>query len=471
MQKYLTDSTAAFKGGISPGKRIFKVASGQYAGRMVILMQTSSTEIKLTYADYPYNDWSTLSTIVNDSADFPFDAVMDEYNNIYLVYTLNSNLNLVVRKLTYSNGYWSVGSLNTIYNTDENYYPSITIQQGNCLWVSWSRYADPSYYVHAKYSTDEGVTWITGPSDDGFNLSSSASSAYSKSLMMGSYLYVIYTLDGTKITYRRKHTNAAQFNDEADIATGSGFDENFDAAVSGDSRLGVVFDHERISYREFDGNVWSGIQDIDADGGSFPQLNYYNNNPYVIYLSDFGSNQAKILYSRKLSVGFSTPAVVDSGKSTFTKVLCYNSVVADYGDLTVAAGNDTTGDVYHPDSNALFTETGDALYLGLMNKFNYLKIILSTAGMGGVISWQYYNGTEWVNFTPSGGNYNFDALDKELLIWNDYSSMPVDWQKKSLDGSELYWLRVVVATSFTTDPVGSQISSVTNAKAIVLMET
>jgi hypothetical protein len=32
-------------------------------------------------------------------------------------------------------------------------------------------------------------------------------------------------------------------------------------------------------------------------------------------------------------------------------------------------------------------------------------------------------------------------------------------------------LRIVVATSFTTDPVGSQISSITNAKAIVLMET
>jgi len=80
MQKHLTDSTATFKAGIGPGKRIFKVASGQYAGRIVILIQTSSTDIKLTYADYPYTVWSSLSTIVSDSADYPFDAIMDDDN-------------------------------------------------------------------------------------------------------------------------------------------------------------------------------------------------------------------------------------------------------------------------------------------------------------------------------------------------------------------------------------------------------
>ncbi len=471
MQKYLTDSTATYKGGISPGKRVFKVASGQYAGRMVILIQTSSTDIKLTYADYPYTDWSSLSNVVSDSADFPFDAVMDENNNIHLVYTLVSSQNLVVRKLTYSGGNWSVGSLNTIYNTDDNYYPSITIQQGSRLWVSWSRYASALYYVHAKYSDNDGATWGSGPSDDGYDLSSGASSACSKVLMMGSYLYVIYTMGGSKIAHRRKHTNGSLFDDEADIATGTGFDFNFDAAASGDSRLGIVFDYGKISYREFDGNTWSGIQDIDEDGGEFPQLKFYNNSPYIVYLSDFGSNQEKILYSRKLSGAFSSPAILDPGKTTFKKVLCYNSVVADYSDLTTAAGDDTAGDVYHPDSSAIFTETGDALYLGLESKFHYLKIILSTAGVGGAVSWQYYNGTEWVSFTPAGGSYGFDSLDKELLLWNDYSSMPVDWQKKSLESSELFWLRIVVSTPFSTDPVGSQISSVSNAKAVVIMES
>jgi len=92
MQKYLTDSSATFKAGISSSKRIFKVTSGQYAGRIVILAQTSPTDIKLTHADYPYSEWSSLSNIVGDSVDFPFDAVMDENNNIYLAYTLDSHI-------------------------------------------------------------------------------------------------------------------------------------------------------------------------------------------------------------------------------------------------------------------------------------------------------------------------------------------------------------------------------------------
>jgi len=345
------------------------------------------------------------------------------------------------------------------------------IQPSTRIWVSWSRFSSGQYYVHAKSSDNDGATWGSGPSDDGYNLFSGASSAYSKIIMMASYIYVVYTLSGTKISYRNKHTSAALFNDEVDIATGTGFDHNFDVAASGDSRLGIVFDNGKISFREFDGNTWGGLQDIDENGGEFPQLNYFNNIPYIVYLSDFRNNQKKILYSRKPGSVFLTPSIFDGGKTTYNKVLCYNSVVANYSDLTTAAADNTAGDVYHPDSNAVFSETGDALYVGLEDKFHYMKIILSTAGSGGGVSWQYYNGTEWISFTPTGGNYNFDSLDKELLLWNDYSSIPVDWQKKRIENSELFWIRIVVSSPFTTDPVGSQFSSISNVKAIVSMET
>jgi len=471
MQKYLTNSIATYGTGQSSGKRLFKVTSGQYAGRVVALIQISPTAIALTYADYPYNNWSSVTSIISDCDDYPFDAVMDSDNNIYLVYTLFSERDLVVRKLTYINGSWSAGSLNTIYNGDDNYYPSITIQSDGRLWVSWSRLVSTLYYAHAKYSDDEGVTWMSGSADDGFDVSSGDTSAYSKTLVMGAYVYVIYTLGGTKICYRRKHTDAELFDDETDIAAGTGFDSAFDAAVSSDNRLSVVFDYGKISYREFDGESWGGLYDIDENGGDFPQVIFYNNNPYVIYLSDFGNDQVRILFSRKSDGTFSTPTLLDSGKTVFYAVLCYNAIAAGYENLTAAAANDTTGDIYHTDSGALIAEKGDALYVGLSSKFNYLKIVLSTAGSGGVVSWQYYNGTDWINFTPSGGNYSFSDGEKELLLWSDYFSMPGDWQKNSIEGEELYWLRAVVSTSFTIDPIGSQISAISNAKAIVLMET
>lgn len=470
MQDHLTNSSAAYKAGISPGKRIFKVASGQYAGRMVILMQISSSEIKLSNADYPYTEWSELANIVNASADYPFDAVMDDDGNIFLVYTLGSNNDLVFLKLTFAYGVWSTGSMHTIYNGDDNYFPSIIIQPPARLWVSWSRHSSGQYYINAKHSDDWGENWGTGPSSYGYELSSGASSAYSKLIMLGSYIYAIYTLGGTKLSYRRKHTNVSTWDDEIDISTGTGYDHNFDAAVSDDSRLGVVFDDSKVRYREFDGDKWSGIADVDDDGGDFPQIRYFNNCPYITYLSSFGSGQKRLVYSRRLGQTFSDPENLDQRKSTFEKVLCYNSVVAGYSDLTTAAGDSTAGDVYHPDSSVLFKEDGDVLYLGMSGKYHYLKIILSTAGSGGEVSWQYYNGRDWISFEPQGGSYNFNSLDKELLLWDDYSSIPPDWQKYTIENSNLFWVRIVVASSFDTGPVGTQITALSNVEAIVLME-
>jgi hypothetical protein len=327
-----------------------------------------------------------------------------------------------------------------------------------------------NYYVNGKYSDDDGVTWGSGPSSFGFEISSAASSAYSKIILLGSHIYVIYTTGGTKLSYRCKHIDAGSFESEADVATGSGLDENFDAAVSGDSRLGIVYEDGQVRYREFDGSSWGGIINIDYSGGVFPQLKYVGNCPYVIYPSTFNGDQKQVLYSRRPGSTFSTPEVLDRRKSIFDKVFCYNSVVAGYNDLTTAAGNSTTGDVYHPDSSTLFKETGDALYLGMSDRSHYLKIALSTSGAGGNVSWQYYNGIEWISFTPSGGAYSFNLIDRELLLWDDYASIPNDWQKNEVNGANYFWLRIVVSAAYSTGPVGSQITPVSNVNALILME-
>lgn len=470
MQIHLTDSTAAYRTGLGPCKRLFKVSSGPYAGRMVVLIQTSPTEIKLTYADYPYLQWSTPSTLVSDAADYPFDADMDVDNNIHLVYTLGSNNNLVSHQLTFTGGLWTVGSQNTIYNADANYFSSMMFLPTGRIWVCWSRLSGGSYYVNAKFSDDEGATWVSDESSYGFTISSAATAAFSKMTVLGSYVYVIYTTDGTKLSFRRMHFDVGGFESEVDIATGSGFDENFDSAVSDDGRLGIVYEDGQIRYREFDGSSWGGIINIDSGGGIFPQLKYVGNCPYVIYLSTFNGAQNQVLYSRRPGSSFSTPALLDSRKSIFDKVLCYNSVVAGYSDLTTASGNSTTGDVYHPDSSALFKETGDALYLGMDDRSHYLKIALSTSGAGGNVSWQYFNGIEWISFVPSGGAFNFNLTDRELLLWDDYASIPNAWQKNEVNGANYFWIRIVVSAAYSTGPVGTQITPVSNVNALILME-
>jgi hypothetical protein len=395
---------------------------------------------------------------------------MDGANDIYLVYSLGSNNDLVVRRLTYNEGLWSVGSLNTIYDGDDNYYPSITVQPSGRVWVSWSRYASGQYNINAKYSDNGGESWGSGPSDPGYELAAEVSSGFSKLTMLGSYIYAVYSLDGTRAAYRRKHVNITLWEDEEIIAEGSGFDSDFDVAVSNDSRLGVVFDNGLLRFREFDGNGWGGILDVDENEGFCPQMTYFENVPYVLYSINFSSEQKKLLYSSKPWSVFTDPEILDSAKSVFGKVHCYNSIVANYSDVTTEAGDDTAGDIYHPDSSVMFKEPGDALYLGMNTRFHYLKVILSAAGSSGQVSWQYFNGTEWMGFDPHGGSFDFDSSDKTHLLWDDYTSIPDDWQKSTVLGDNLFWIRIVVVSPFTTGPVGTQITSISNAKAIVVME-
>ncbi|UCD18345.1 MAG: exo-alpha-sialidase, partial [Candidatus Zixiibacteriota bacterium] len=365
MRTYLTTSTATYKAGISPGIKVLKIDSGPYAGRMAILMQTSSSEIRLTYADYPYTNWSTPSVMVSDGADYTFDAVMDNSGNIFLAYTLGTGYDLVCRTLSLVSGTWTAGTLHTVYNGDDNYYPSLARETSGRLWLCWSRFSSGQYYINIKSSDDSGATWGSGASDAGETLSGGDTQAYSKCLLFGSYLFVPYTLDGTRLAYRRRHLESTSWDDEADISTGSGYDHNFDAAVSTDGRLGIVFDDGKIGFREFDGDHWGGIVVVDDAGGSFPQIKYFDNVPYLTYLREFGSGQEQILYSRRPGNSFSSPQILDPRKSTLAKVFCYNSVSGSYEDVTAEASNDTSGDVVHSNSSALLKNTDDALYLGL----------------------------------------------------------------------------------------------------------
>lgn len=470
MQKHLADSTAGNGAGIGPGKKVFKVKTGQYAGRIVVLMQLSPTQVKMTYADPPYNSWAVMSNALNDCADNSFDAIMDSEHNIYIVYTLSADGKLACRKLWFFHGLWSVGEASVIYDSDTNLNPSIEIQQPGILWVSWTRIASGAYYINAKHSADWGENWGNGPSSYGYEIASGTSSAWSRLQSMGSYIYVFYTIDGTRLSSRRKHIFIELWESEGDIATGFGFDDNFDSAITVDDRIGIVFDNSTLFYREFDGIKWSNVIEIDGNGGDFPQLRYYNNNPYIVYLSDFISNQRRILCRCRPGGSFTAPEDLTASHRVFEKVTCYNSTFAAYQDMTTQAGDDVAGDMYYPGTTALFKMPGDALYLGMSDRFHLLKIILSVPGSGGSLSWQYHNGHDWVGFEPSGGGYNFEDTSKDFLLWDDLLSAPDDWQKYSLNGDRCFWVRIVVASEFNTGPIGSHISAVANVGAIILME-
>jgi hypothetical protein len=264
--------------------------------------------------------------------------------------------------------------------------------------------------------------------------------------------------------------SSGSWDSEDDIATGTGFDSNFDACLTEENILAVTYENGQLLYREYDGWQWSGVFTVDSSGGSFPQVQMISNMPYIIYLSAFGSNQNQILFNRKESGGFTSPALLDNSKKVWDRVLCFDASAADYDDLTTAAANDTTGDIKHSDSGALVKTIGDVLYLGLSTKFHYAKFILSTAGVNGAVNWEYFNGSDWQTFTPSSGIWHMTSLDKEMLLWNDIDSIPDTWQKTTVNGESLFWVRARVIADYTTAPIGSQITAVADTRAIVLME-
>jgi len=143
----------------------------------------------------------------------------------------------------------------------------------------------------------------------------------------------------------------------------------------------------------------------------------------------------------------------------------YDSSASTYSDQSANAASGATADLYHPSSGRIIDTAGDSVYLGGDRKFRYLFIILSTVGSGGTLSYSYFDGINWKAFTPSGGVYGFDSAEKRLLLWDDYDSIPSDWQKSTVDGVSRYWIRIEVVSSFTTAPLGSQLTSISDTHA------
>lgn len=468
MQKKITETTGSYGLGMPPGRKLLRVSSGQYAGRLVAIMQTSSGEIKYSYADRPYTSWSSLTVIATAAADQPCDCVMDNDGHIHVVYSENSTEYLVTRKLTFSGGTWSVGSKVTVYNGYPSRYPSLAIETGGKLWVSWTRIDGGVRYAHAKSSTDGGATWGSGPSDSGDALTAGASSAYSKVLVGPNDIHVVYTNGGLNLSIRSQPIAGGNWTGEYNIATGTTFDQHFDAAISSDGSLGVVFDHGQLKYREHNGVSWGSVVTLDSDGGDFPQLLFSDGVPAIVYLSSLASDQVLVKCTTRATGSFSSPAVLDERAKQFDSVTLYDASAASYADLTNAAGSSSTADIYHPNSSVLIKDSGDIIYLGMDQRFRYVKFLLSTAGSGGTVVYSYWDGSNWKAFTPTGGSFNLDSTDKNLLLWDDYVSMPGDWQKKLVNGQTRFWLKIEVDSAFTTGPIGSQITAASDLQAFIV---
>lgn len=466
MLKKITTTTSASSFGLPPGKKIFKIESGEYAKRMIVILRTSDHEIKFAVADKPYTTWSSLTTIVSDSEIAPFDAAIDTSGNVHLVDVEQTTRYLVSVKLVYADGHWVAGSKVYIYAGAQTNYPSIGVDNSDNLWVAYLKAVSSNFDLYIKSSSDSGATWTYGSASDGDLLKATTTNIVPKVLSSADYLYVVYSSDWSDMKLCAKPTSGTVWGSEFTIASGANVDEHFDAAITKEGLLGVVFDDTAIKYREYDGSNWGSVITIDANGGKFPQLVFQNNIPIIYYLYPYNTDQIEIKYCHRATGLFSAPQTLASNRAVFEKFLLYNTSSATYEDLTTAAANDTSADVLHSNNNKMLSKAGDLVYLGLSNKFRFIKMLLSSVGTGGAVAYSYWDGSNWVSFTPADGAYHLTSAGYDLLLWDDISSIPLDWQKKVVDGSNLFWMKIEVVSDFTTSPVGSQITSISDIEAV-----
>ena len=469
MRNVITQSTASLALGIPPGHRLLEVAEGQYRGRLVAIVHKAADQIALSWADSPYSSWSESLLITGESADTAFDAAMEPAGDIHVVYVEKDSFRLSSVKLDFDNGAWVPGIPVTIYDAQPSYYPSLAAAADGALWVAWTRSFGDTYYLQVKASGDGGAVWGSGPSDSGEQLSDGGDAIYARLTTAAEAVHLVYSHGSSSLSHRQRPNTGGGWTPATSIGTGEETPGvNFDVALAASGLLGVIFSENGLYYREFDGYSWGPPVTIDSDAVFSPQLYFEKNIPTAVYLKPSGTNQAAICFANRPGVAFSQPEALEPGVRQFDSVLLYHAASAAYADLTIAAAGETASDVFHPNSGVLCKDSGDTIYLGMADRFRFVRFMMATAGGGGSVTYSYWDGSNWRSFTPDGGAFPLDAGNRGLRLWPDLSEIPDDWQREAVNDIPLYWLKIQVVTTFSTGPVADQITAIPDLTTVIL---
>jgi hypothetical protein len=381
------------------------------------------------------------------------------------VYT-DSSKDIKYIKLTFTAGAWTTAAAITVVNVDDNYNPFILIDSDGvywCFFVNHNTSGDSKYYPRVKSSSDNGATWGTGPTDTGDALSSGSTDIiYISALQITSNIYAVFTVDRSDLYLNIYNMKTSSWSSQGTVHSGNYIDDDFDIAKSVDNKLGLTFavsGDSKIYFKEFNGSTWSGLYDVDTILSRSPQIKYIGSSPKLFYAGLAGNNYYLLKYS-ELSQDTFINSAYSGGINVLDKLFVYSQNAGDYEDKTTNASSIATADIYHTGTTALLDIIDDCVYFGKSNRFFCLSIILSTAGIGGTLVWEYYDGFQWNTFSPDSGAYHFDSTDKLVYLWEDINSTPEDWQLAKINNCNAYWVRVRVTVGFSVDPVGSQIIAV-----------
>jgi hypothetical protein len=138
---------------------------------------------------------------------------------------------------------------------------------------------------------------------------------------------------------------------------------------------------------------------------------------------------------------------------TISKIFSYDSSGTSYTDNTKEA-NSIRGTPFYAFASTV--GENDILYIGHDEPFVGVGFRLSTAGVGGTLTWEYYDGSSWTTLTVTESISNIDDLNTSRgEITYDY---PAGWTEVAVNSSaEMFWIRAKVSSAHSTSPKISHI--------------
>lgn len=140
---------------------------------------------------------------------------------------------------------------------------------------------------------------------------------------------------------------------------------------------------------------------------------------------------------------------------SITKVWQVDASPETFVDETTDANSTANADwTVFPASEAV----GDYVAFGHNEPFSKLVFDYAngTAGVGGAVTWEYWNGSSWTalsGVTDNTNGFTAAAADNLSVTW----TKPTDWKRRLIgSGVSIYYVRARITTVYTTNPVLDQ---------------
>lgn len=422
--------------------------------------------------------WTCGGQMSADTTNLMYpSATKDAADNVYVVYSVATTgvsafYDVFYRKLTKGSGStWTLGDPQTVLDAAANTgysFATIEIDSASRGWIA-TRFLDATnLYQVSVYYTDSLTTapsWTV--SQTTLNTAGYGSSDHLPVLVkFGSNIGVIYSAEESSQRWRyRGDTDGPTVWHTENIVSATNMGAPTFAAV-GDVNgnvYHVMNSGAYIYFNYWNGSVWSQnatVVNNTAASGAFVSLSTDGSNVWIFYADTTGLTQSgystrKFMYKKGVMPytaadfdAVATPVVPYHG--TFDKYWSY--VASSYLDDTADAGNITVNDT------RMATNVGDIMYFGKTAKYDTVEWELTTAGVGGVLAWEYWNNTAWVPIN------NFVTSYRPVMTGHGYVTFqpPSDWTTTTVnsEATPYYYVRARVTTAFSTPPVANQLATI-----------